>query len=556
MIAVGAQRAPGGIHTLRRVIMLLLLAILVSVAASGITGLLHLVLETDPVLDDSGFRLAQGIASVIIAAPLGALVYWLTRRWLISFNDRHSVLWPVYLAAFGTVALLIAVFGLIPAAARGIAGVWEPSSFAIGIVWLAIWAWHAWMWRTPSHAPSRLPDVGPSLGVLVGVGVTVTGAIGALSHLFGHALRGSEATLAGTTAWWIPVLQQLVWVAVGSLLWWWHWRRVGIRDSDAVFARFILVIIAGLIAVGTTLGGLASAIYSLASLAFGIGGPVLAVPGHDPLIDQLATSVAAAAVGSILWAQHRRPIAAAAVPVRWSARLVASGVALAFAASGLGVIVNAVLAATVDRLAGDERSLLFGGLSALLVGAVAWWLLWRPTDATAVDSDAAGSWASFPGRRAYLVVIFGVSALTAVITLLVIAYGVLESLLGVPWSGSVIESIRAPLGLLTATALVAVYHFVVWRRTPTAPPAEAGPRIDHITLVASGDTRALASSLRAATGASVTVWHPRQDIGTGTASGTSSPDAATVVEAVAAVEAPHVLVLALADRLEVVTLSG
>ncbi|MBF0673514.1 MAG: hypothetical protein IR160_13110 [Salinibacterium sp.] len=538
-MSVTAQgRAPGGIHTLRRVIMLALLAILVSVAASGITGLLHLVFENGRVIEDTGARLAQAIASVVIAVPLGAVVYWLTRRWLPTFNDRGSVLWPVYLAAFGTTALLIGLFALISAAADGIAGRWSPSSLALGLVWTAIWAWHAWMWHSPSHAPRRLPDVAPALATLVGICFAIAGGIGVLSVLFSTALSATGSTLVGAERWWIPLLQQLAWLLAGALVWLWHWSRRGVSRSSAPFARFVLVIIAGLIAVGTTLGGLASAAYSMAALLLGFG-------DAGSLLEQLATSVAAASVGALVWAGHRAPVRRAPVAVAWSVRLVASGVALIAAASGLGVVVNALLASVVETVAGDSRSLLFGGLSALVVGAVAWVVLWRPQDGIpAVPGD---DWNSFGGRRAYLVVIFGASAITAVVTLLVIAYGVLESILGVPWSGGIVESIRAPLGLLTATALVAIYHYLVWRRTPAAPSTDPRHPVTRITLVASGVTDALVATLREQTGASVTVWPPRDAL--------PAPDATAIVRALETETAPHVLVIARAEGVETIALA-
>ncbi|WP_403024041.1 DUF5671 domain-containing protein [Salinibacterium sp. GXW1014] len=518
--------------------MLALLAILVSVAASGITGLLHLVLESGRVIDDTGSRLAQSVASVVVAGPLGAIVYWLTRRWLATFNDRGSVLWPVYLAAFGTTALLIGIFALISAAADGIAGRWSPSSLALGLVWTAIWAWHAWMWQTPSHAPRRLADVAPALGVLVGIGVAIAGGIGVLSVLFSTALASPESALVGADRWWIPLLQQLTWALAGASVWWWHWRQRGVDRSSAPFVRFVLVVIAGLIAVGVTIGGCASAIYSGTAL-------VLHLDSVGVLLDQLATSLGAASIGALVWAAHRAPVREQPERVGWSVRLVASGVALIAAASGLGVVVNALLASTVDTVAGDSRSLLVGGLSTLVVGAVAWVVLWRPQDA--IPAEPGAGWNSFAGRRAYLVVIFGASAVTAVVTLLVIAYGVLESILGVPWSGSIVESIRAPLGLLTATALVAIYHYLVWRRTPATPSTDPRHPVTRVTLVASGVTDALVATLRDQAGASVTVW-PTHDA-------RPAPDVTAIVRALQDETASHVLVIARAEGVETIPLA-
>lgn len=546
MTAPTPRRAPGGVHTLRRVILLLLLAILVSVAATGIEGLLRLVLDAPRTLEESGSQLAQAIASTAIAVPLGAGLYLLIRRWLTTFHDRHSVLWPVYLATFGTVALLIGLPAMLNALAELVSGSWEPAPFATGLVWLTLWAWHAWMWRSPSQAPTRLVDVGPTLGSLVGLGFAIGGLTGALQLLFGSAVLGPAAYLVGVETWWVPVLQRLVWALGGAAVWWWHWHLRGVRASRAGFAGFALIVVAGFATAALALGGTASALYSVIALTTGAGLPAFDTGhGADSLLRQLAEGVAVAVVAALVWAYHRRIIAAAPTAWRWTVRLVASGVGLAFAASGLGVVVNALLASLGDTLAGDWRSLLFGGLAALLVGGAAWWRLWLAGTA----SPVAPGFEEFSGRRAYLVTIFGVSAVTAVITLLVIAYGVLQAALGVSWSGSMVENIRAPLGLLTATALVAAYHFAVWRRSrPAEPATPPAPRIGRVTLVAHGESAVLIDAIEKATGASVEHWPPRE-------SGTAT-DADAIVSALAEVSAQHVLVIARQGLVEVVPVAS
>ena len=81
---------------------------------------------------------------------------------------------------------------------------------------------------------------------------------------------------------------------------------------------------------------------------------------------------------------------------------------------------------------------------------------------------------------------FGVSAVVALITLLVMGYRVFEFLLADVTGGSLVDRIRAPLGLLVATGLVAGYHFAVWRHDRTLLAAAAPARrrtTDQVTLV-------------------------------------------------------------------------
>jgi hypothetical protein len=271
-------------------------------------------------------------------------------------------------------------------------------------------------------------------------------------------------------------------------------------------------------------------------------------------------------IGAVIWRYHRTASVQRSTRTRRASLLVASAVALAAAASGVGVVVNALLAAAVSPLAGGAtRTLLLGGISSLAVGGPVWWLAWKPRHQPRTADQIP------PGRRVYLVAFFGVSAVVALITLLVIGYRLFEFLLGDVTGGSVLDRIRAPLGLLVAAGLVAAYHFALWRhdRTLLAAAAPARKRvIEHITLVigyppAAVDPGALARGIAdAGGGAKVTTWLRIGDGGSGLPPSTALPpsveelirQAATALDGVTA---RHVLVLAgPGGRMEIIPLAG
>jgi hypothetical protein len=112
------------------------------------------------------------------------------------------------------------------------------------------------------------------------------------------------------------------------------------------------------------------------------------------------------------------------------------------------------------------------------------------------------------GRRVYLVAVFGVSAVVALVTLLVVGYRIFELALGDLSGEGLVERIRAPFGLLVATALVAGYHYAVWRRDRSLIVATAPTRrIDTVILVTGrSDPAPLTKAVGEATGGSVTAW--------------------------------------------------
>jgi len=183
---------------------------------------------------------------------------------------------------------------------------------------------------------------------------------------------------------------------------------------------------------------------------------------------------------------------------------------------------------------------------------------------------------AYPGRRVYLVAVFGVSAVVALVALLIVGFRVFEFSLDASTGAGLIDRVRAPFGLLTATLLVFGYHFAVWRHDRSVIATEGlvpERRIGRVILVSAGDATAIERAVRAATGASVTVWkrsepqaEPDPEVhgapgaeppGAGAvAGGAAHPDASDVASAFEGVSGKRVLVLAgPGERLEVVPLA-
>lgn len=517
----GAQ--PGAQGTVRRVIVFLLLYVLVDVAAVGVSGLLGRLLETRPAFLDGSGSLALSLAFALIGLPLALVLWWFVWRRLDG-ADRSSVAWGLYLAAILTTALVTFTVSLLGMFADLIAGTWSPDRLATGITWLLVWAAHRWMWSHRTKSPLHLTAVPMVLGAAYGLGVGVSGAVGALAALFGAAIMPVHAQIG--TPWWVIALQSLVWFVGGALVWWWHWARERVLRLRGGFADVALVLTGILAAGALTLFGIGTALYVGLRAAFDRSAP------WDDLLDPLGPALAAAGIGAVVWVYHRRIARERSTATRGATRLVEAGLGLIGAASGLGVVINALLAALSAPLAGsDARALLLGGVAALVVGAPVWWLSWRPGR----EEDAGAA-----GRRIYLVAVFGVSAVVAVVALLTVGYRIFEIMLDTGAGGSLIERIRAPFGLLVATALVAAYHFAVWRRDRAALIAEA-PRktIDRVILIAGeSSSPALEHAVAAATGATVTRWM-RADLGQPAAE--TSPEA--VATALAGVSAHRVVVI-------------
>jgi hypothetical protein len=551
MTATAPATAPpqrGAQNTVRRLIVYGLLFVLVVITVIGVAGLLGRLLDAGTPLARGGAAdLALWLAFALIGGPLAAVLWWVVWRRLADEAERSLLAWGLYLAAMYTVSLVIAASTLTATATAGLRGDWLPTEFATGLSWAAVWAWHRWMSRHPLKRPVRLRTVPYVIASVYGLVLLVSGSIGAVGSILDEAVAGAVAPSLAGAPWWRGVLEGLVTAGVGGLIWWWHWFRDGTRGLRTGFASVALVVVGVLGGATLMLGGIGVALWVGLRLAFDQGESL------GPILAPLGTALASAGVGALVWASHRRIAAERSGDTRQAAGLVMSGLGLAAAASGIGVIVNATLGALVSPLvAADTRSLLLGGIAALVVGAPTWWLNWGPTRRLGPDEI------TYQGRRVYLIAVFGISAVVALIALLVVGFRIFEFVLDATTGASLVDRVRAPLGLLVATALVFAYHFAVWRHDRGLIASQGlapARRISRVVLVAADAAPELVRAIESATGASVTVW-PREPVAGAPATPSAVPDAAALAAAFDGVSARRVLVLAgPGGRFEVVPLA-
>ncbi len=544
--AASVTSATGGVgKSVRRIIVYGVLFVLVCLAAGGIGDLLTRLLDSGRVLvgnDVSG--LALTLAFTLIAGPLAALLWWFSWRSNASPQERLAVSWGLYLAAMSTVALIAATTALLQTASSLVNGLWEPAAFSSGVVWLGIWGWHRWMRRHPAKSPLRLTGVTSTIAYVYGIVIGATGAVSALSTLLGAAINRSFELVGVGDPWSMVALQALVWAVGGAAIWWFHWKHEGAQSLRAGLANVAVVLVAGFGSVILALGGIAASIFVVLRLVLGTG---VGGDSVQQVLAPLAVALSLTAIGTLIWSYYRRPARTHSVAVANGNRLVASGITLAATATGVGIIVNTILSAFGTPLVETgPRTLLFSGISALVVGGIAWWLVWKPAAPVSVAREAEA------GRRIYLIAVFGLSTIVAIVTVLVIGVNIFEFVLNSETGGSLLDRVRAEVGLLVATGGVAGYHFTLWNRDRARKVTEPTRKqtIGQLTLVVGSDASRIAQLFAEATGAHVTVLL-RADA-SATAEAITEADVMSAVMAVTAVRA--LAVISPAGTIEVIPL--
>jgi hypothetical protein len=199
------------------------------------------------------------------------------------------------------------------------------------------------------------------------------------------------------------------------------------------------------------------------------------------------------------------------------------------AASGLvATVVGATLAlvalfeSIAARITGDPSAVANRLILAAILGVIGlplWWTFWSRIRGH-LEADPTAEFGSL-SRRLYLVLLFGVGGLTALISLIVVLFVGIDDLLDATFGGETLHSARVGLALIATVAGVAWYHLGVFRSdraiaeqlapAPAPPPGPLPPPETHVVLIAPRDG-ALAEALATATGVVVETWVREDDM--------------------------------------------
>jgi hypothetical protein len=570
--------------TLRSVFVYGLALVGVMVAASGLAGLLRVVLEalSVQVLEaETDTAVARGLSLTLTGLPVWLLAWRSAERVAaVSATGERAPLRRLYLAVTRLVALSLAAGSAVPVvlwllAARPFDG----GALAWLIVWGTVWSYHE---RVATRRSTGLP--GASLFDRVEVYIAAAAALAAAASWLGVlASRALETVyraavdapvLVGT-----PTAGPLDWraataaAAVAGAAWWWHW--LGRARGDAGSRLWLAVVF-----LPGVLGGAVAAL-SGGGIALHLGLGWLLRAADEPAVVHFALlpdALAAVVVGAAAWGYHRAHLSEQAAlrdrkgPERTYWYLVA-GAGLVTAAAGVDVVLGLGLDLAVpgELLVGSGaqlRDLVAVGLTLLIVGSPVWGLAWR--HAQRVAATDLGERVSLP-RRFLIFVVFGVSALTAISALGVVLFQLFEVLLEGQLSASLVEEQRWSLAALITAGAVSAYYGLVWREDRAAlhstgreqaagpSPAPAGPAaaapgvatsaLREVVVVDAADS-SLVAGLRQRLAVPVVHWVPQGAGGPSAA----TPDATATAERIQALDAPRVLVLG-ADKPRLVALA-
>ncbi|MDR4533486.1 DUF5671 domain-containing protein [Glutamicibacter sp. PS] len=477
-----ATATSSGLGVVRRLVAHGLLLTLLLLAASGLSKLATSVLTLLNGRPDVE-HLPVGLAQAIIAPPLAWLLWRWLRRSLPGARGADGVIWALQSAAIYLIALItssVTLLGMISDVLDGDNTQW-PRGLGVTLGYGALWFWQYHVLKRPAFRPDR-PEalswvLGNTYAMVLTAGVSLSVLRQSLEILFGGL---DEPILVGSYA--SALRSAAVFALGGALIWWWHWRALGAKENRRGFAT-VLLLLAGLVLPAlTALLSLATVISLLLPL------PPDGAAWWLRILDGAPLALAGAVIGLFFWVFHWNAAALRPPKVRTIGEQVLSGISLTMTATGVGVLINALLAGWAPPLIGEgPAGLVRSGLALVVVGAAVWVRFFRPLHQPVVAE-----------RRIYLVLVFGLSSVVALSALLIVGYRVFDHILAPSAAEqSLLGLVRAPLGWLLATVLVAAYHFVLWRHDRALAPASGNLVPRRVLLIAPASAEPLWRDLQA-----------------------------------------------------------
>ena len=449
-----------GVHIRRLFVYLLMLAMLL-LAGLGVVGLIDAVWPSSGVIVDNSAAAARSIAFVLVGLPVYAGLWWYTlRQFADDPREERSLGWAFYLVV-ALVGSLVATMALVGAILSSLVDGDTPDRTVTinAVVWAGVWLAH-WV-VSRRHPTLRGEQTHLLLGSVAGLGWTFAGLIATVGAVLSTIYdRLFLTSIAGGGV--DDLLRPAMVLVVGIPVWWWYWirhQRNGQRSVLWLMYTLLLGVMGGLV---TAISGAGVALFTV--IIWFIGDIGTSAANH---FDALAVPVASVAIGVGGWLYHAHVVGQRDETTRvevdrvYSYLVAAAG--LLVAASGIATLIASVLIAASTRgsVATDTGDAVAVALTLLLIGAPLWWRYWSTIQRfRRIDlADELGS----VTRRIYIVALFGVAAIVAVISLIVIVFIVVEDALEGVVGADTIEASAVAVALLVTAGATFWYHLAVFR---------------------------------------------------------------------------------------------
>lgn len=486
--------------TVKRFFLYALAIINLGIFAGGVTTLLTLVF--DLLFGDTGWRsysqgqLSIGLAMFVIAGALWFLFWRIIQKEVSGdIAEAGATIRKFYLNLVLTVTAITGLTNLFMFLRWILSGV-KTDDFPSGAVSLLIVTGCLWFYHRsvedkegqPSPAAKTLRRWYTYILVAVGLSWLTNGLVQILNASSFYLPVWGTYTIRGSL-WGNVLSENLSWMVIGALTWWYFWFRVAKDDYQSVLRQVYLYLMT---ITGSTVAGLVALVtilFKLLYLAFD------GATGDDLYFRFLGWTIPTMIVAAAVWFYHRKIVEEEAEQLgvnKFSPRrlyLYLMGfIGLGTMISGIVFLLSVILDRVFDLFSatrifssgwwGEQLSL---SLALLLVGVPIWIYYWRNilhmVEEGGVTERGARS------RRVFLYAVLGLSIIAAVSTLVIIVYQVINGSLQGDFSTEFLRNIIWSLSGFLVALPVLIYHWRVLREDQNLG-AETLHRRKKVTIIA------------------------------------------------------------------------
>jgi hypothetical protein len=473
------------------------------VVTVGLAGLLSRALDFSNIVSADQSSLASNLAFVVVGGPLLAgITFWLRNSLRENPAEGHGLI-PTFFATLAAVVSLLVFLSSAIAALHNVISGDEVLGSTLGrtIVWgtaliLVLKISNSVIPKNDFRIQYFVGSFITALAALIGLVKVITGVLALI--LSQEAFLGAQKLPLVSPD--NPTQIGLGTLVVSGALWFYYWsKNANQNQSDTLWLGYVLIAGVG----GTlvlTITSLSVSLYRI--LVWFVGEP--STQNASDYFASTPQSIATAFAGFLFWWYHKSllPNNAERTDVQRTYEYLVSAISLIASAVGISIVIVALIESLTSQVqlagAGAVNTLLGAGTVIVVAGPV-WWHFWSRIQKTAKISPESehGS----PVRRIYLFLLFGVGGIVAIVSLITIMVQLFDGMLTSNLGANSLSEMRFAIGILVSTAIVAGYHWEIYRHEKSVEVSFA-KTVTNVLLVGPNSPE-LIQELKTATGAKV-----------------------------------------------------
>lgn len=428
----------------------------------GVSGLLGRLIPVGKAITTDKSSLALESAFSLVGIPLLIVIaLWTRNTFRRDSNESNTLGWNLYLTTASILGLILNIIAQVHIYGALIGDdQLKGRDISQLIIWGAIWSVHFQMHNKVGREENTIGD--HLIGSAIGLGISFVGLVNLLEILISYLFSFNEGKVIVSTS--RTATEGLILLLVGAPVWYLYWVRTAAKATkESIWYAYVLLIGIG----GGLLIFVTSSAFSLYTALVWFFGDTHSATVSEHFGDTPASIAAALGGLTVIW-YHRSALNASQQQGRTEIQrvyeYVIAGISLAASSGGITMILVSFIE-SISRSAQitgpDSRNTLLTALTLIFVGGPLWWFMWNKVQHQ-LHSNQIAEQASLV-RRVYLFILFGVSSVAAVISLLVGTYIAFKDLFNADFGLTTVRDSRFGIGILLTALVVAIYHWLIFK---------------------------------------------------------------------------------------------